>query len=221
MQPAPMAKPMNEPNGAPHFPDGMSYKELHMLCKHYGYRNRDARPLLIARLLATRKPARKRAREDSEAVSPVKKRRSVTAAQHSAFATNKEVVKHHGHWWDSAMRDSWGALPRALVGGVDSAISAWTGDLCNKALGKELPKEDERKYGPLARAAQERELRGWKEFDACRPKAPADTDKTLVDVLRVLTWKVFDGKTSMKARLVVKGFQDPDFQRGLLATAGS
>ena len=62
--------PAAEPDPAPYFSDDVSYKELHMLCRQHGHRDRDERSLLITRLLATDRIARKRAREDPEAEPP-------------------------------------------------------------------------------------------------------------------------------------------------------
>ena len=74
MRPPRMVAPLKEPNPAPHLYDDMSKEELHMLCKKHGYHDRDARPLLVTRLLAMDQLARKCAREDPEAGSSVAKK---------------------------------------------------------------------------------------------------------------------------------------------------
>ena len=67
------------------------------------------------------------------------------------------------------MKDSWDALPGATVTGFDAAISAWTADLCNKTLGKELPKAEETEGAPRVKTAQSREDAAWEEFEIFRP----------------------------------------------------
>ena len=86
----------------------------------------------------------------------------MVAVLHSAFAIEKEVIKHHGQRGGPATKDSWGALP---VSTADGVAAGWTADLCDEALRKELPQEEERKRTTLVKAAQERELVAWKEFD--------------------------------------------------------
>ena len=133
-------KPMNGPEIAPHFFGVMLYKELHSLCRQHGYHNAAARPPLFTRLLAMDQMARKQDREDPENECQAAKKRPISSALHPAFVVNREVVKQHGQWWDSTVKDNWGALPGANVDGVDAAISAWAADLRNRMLGKELSK---------------------------------------------------------------------------------
>ena len=47
-----------------------------------------------------------------------------------------------------------------------------------------------------------------------------DKKKSIVAARWVLPRKVIEGKTSARARLVVKGLQDPDLRRELVETAG-
>ena len=67
------------------------------------------------------------------------------------------------------------------MGGVDAAISAWTADLCHKTLGKEPSKEGGKKYATLVRAAQDRELASWKEFEEFCPMDEAQIKRTIAD----------------------------------------
>ena len=73
--------------------------------------------------------ARNCAREVPEIGSSMAKMRSLVAALHSAFVANKEVVKHYGQCWGSAIRDSSGSQPGVPVDGIDVAISAWAANL--------------------------------------------------------------------------------------------
>ena len=72
--------------------------------------------------------AGQRAREDPGAEPSMAKKRSLMAVLDSAFVADKRNVKHHGQWWVPAMKDSWGAPPRAPADGLDAAVSAWTAD---------------------------------------------------------------------------------------------
>ena len=85
------------------------------------------------------------------------------------------------------MRESWGAPPGAAVDGVDAAISAWTADLCGKTLGREVSRGDKQRCAPLVRAAQERELAAWKEFNKFDLVAESTVRKSLVDTRWGLT----------------------------------
>ena len=111
------------------------------------------------------------------------------AVLHSAFVANDGVAIRRGQKGDSATKARCGALPGAPVDGVDAAISAWPADLRNDTLAKELSKEEETKYAPLARAASGRELAAWGEFDVFSPIAQANIEKTTVVTRWVLTWK--------------------------------
>ena len=73
---------------------------------------------------------------------------------------------------------------------------------------------------PLVRAAQDREPAALGAFNVFAPTAYANFKKTIVGTRWVLTWKVIEGKASVKARLVVGGLQDPASLQGLVATAG-
>ena len=118
------------------------------------------------------------------------------------------------------MKDCWGALPGARVDGVDAAISAWAAELCTKTLDKEPSKEKETKYAPVVKTAQNRELSAWKELRVSPRRYEAKIAKTISDAPWVLACKVTEGRPSVMARLVAKGFQDPDLQQGLVETAG-
>ena len=67
--PAPAAAMPGEPDAAPNFRGVILYKELRALGKQFGFANRDARSLLITRLLAMDQIRQKRAHGDPEAES--------------------------------------------------------------------------------------------------------------------------------------------------------
>ena len=79
------------------------------------------------------------------------------------------------------MKDGWDSLSGAAVDGVDAATSAWTADMCKKTIGKGPSTGEETKYAPQARAAQDRALAPWPEFDVFCPRARANFEKTIVD----------------------------------------
>ena len=86
MPPPRIVAPMGGPKTATRIYDDVAYKELYTPCKKHSHRDRDARPLRIARLLATDQLARKPAGEE----------RALLAVLRSAFAADNGVVKRHG-----------------------------------------------------------------------------------------------------------------------------
>ena len=86
-----------------------------------------------------------------DAESSAAMRRPLTATSHSALVADKEVLKRNGRRCGPGVKDSWAALPTSSVDGVDGAISALTAHMCGKTLGKEVPREGERKYAPRKR----------------------------------------------------------------------
>ena len=117
------------------------------------------------------------------------------------------------------MGECCGAPPGAPVDGMDDAISAWRADVCGETSAEEFSREDERKFAPLVRAAQERELAAWSGLDVFRPVAPSNIGEARVGARWVLTWKGVDGETTAKGRVVIKGFQGPKLQQGLAGPA--
>ena len=154
---------------------------------------------------------------------PAAKKRPLIAVSYPAFAADEEVVKQHGQWWRSVMKDSRGALPRTAAGGVDAAIPAWTVDPCGKTTGKERPpgKSPRRRGGMGSRweralpagtcstGAQTFSLAG---IQFAHPETESTITKTIADTRRATTWKVTDGKTIEKARLATEVLQGPNLR---------
>ena len=57
-------------------------------------------------------------------------------------------------------------------------------------------------------------------FDDFKPVKPHVSARPAAGPRRALTWKVADGRATVKRRLVTNGFQDPDLKNGLVETAG-
>ena len=110
--------------------------------------------------------------------------------------------------------------PSPEVEGVDTAISAWVADECNRVLGKELTDDEVSSHPALAQDAKIKELLAWNTFKVFNPVMATEVNKKVVDTRWVLTWKMVEGKQCIKARLAAKGFQDPDLQEGLVDTSG-
>ena len=68
-------------------------------------------------------------------------------------------------------------------------------------------------------AAKTRELDSLGKFQVFSPIALGKVSKEVVDTRWVLTWKDVEGKRTVKARLVARGFQDPDLAAGLVDTS--
>ena len=68
-------------------------------------------------------------------------------------ATTMEVdlaVGHaHAQWWSLDLKPKLEVNSSAAVDGVDGATSAWVADECNRALGQELPEEEEEMHADL------------------------------------------------------------------------
>ena len=68
-------------------------------------------------------------------------------------------------------------------------------------------------------SAKQRELDAWAKFQVYSPVPEKKVNKSVVDTRWVLTWKDIDGCRAVKARLVARGFQDPDLAEGLVDTS--
>ena len=72
----------------------------------------------------------------------------------------------------------------------------------------------------LVNEGEKRELEAWGKLDVFSPHSACAVQKQLVQTRWVLTWKIVEGKKRVTARLVAKGFQDPDLKDGLVETSG-
>ena len=87
------------------------------------------------------------------------------------------VEQHRGQWWDSAVKDSWGALPGAPAGGVDAAFSAWTSDLSISLSARSPRRRSEAECAPSEGGSRSRGcgLEGvWCVFARCSRKYRRD-----------------------------------------------
>ena len=76
--------------------------------------------------------------------------------------------------------------------------------------------DDESRFAKEVNAAKGRGLDAWCKFQVSPPVPQATVEKDVVETRWVLTWKDLDGKRTVKARLVARGFQDPDLAEGLV-----
>ena len=78
----------------------------------------------------------------------------------------------------------------------------------------------ERMHADLARRAKERKLEAWGQFNVSSPEKMGTQSKDMVDTRWVLTWKEVDGVKTAKARLLARGYQDPDLRNGAVDNEG-
>ena len=105
------------------------------------------------------------------------------------------------------------------IEGLEAALTAWAAQVCDRPLGQELSRDDEIQFAKGVRAAKKRELDAWFKFQVSSPVPQKSATRGVVETRWVLTWKDLDGKRTVKARLVARGFQDPDLAEGLVDTS--
>ena len=105
------------------------------------------------------------------------------------------------------------------IEGLEAALTAWAAQVCDRPLGQELSRDDELRFAKEVDAAKNRELGARCKFQVCPPVPQKSATKGAVETRWVLTWKDLDGKRTVKARLVARGFQDPDLAEGLVDTS--
>ena len=71
-----------------------------------------------------------------------------------------------------------------------------------------------------ARDAKKQENNAWEQFKVLKPLKERSISKALVSTMWVITWKMADGKKSVRARLVAKGYLDPNSKEGNVGTSG-
>lgn len=88
-------------------------------------------------------------------------------------------------------------------------------------IGSELTKEEERTHVDMVNRAKKKELQQWVQHDSfvIRRKSLNIACGKPMTARWVLTWKLINNKKEVKARLCIKGFQDP--QLGDLITASA
>ena len=106
-----------------------------------------------------------------------------------------------------------------MVGGGGPALTARIAVECNRVLGQKST-EEERIFADPAHTASVRELDAWEHFRVFSPEISGAQSKALVDTRWVLAWQEVDGEKTIQARLVAKGYQDPDLRMGNVDIAG-
>ena len=114
----------------------------------------------------------------------------------------------------------WGSTNAFAAGGVGAAISAWSAEECSRVSGQELPGEGEKLHGDLESTAREREVGDWKRVDVFQPVEASALSRSFGDTRLVLIWEMVDGKKNVKARLISKGYQDPDLRGSFVDASG-
>ena len=102
---------------------------------------------------------------------------------------------------------------------MEAALTAWVAQICGRPSNQELSVDEERRFATEVEAAKNRELDAWGKFQVFSPVPFGTVTKDVVDTRWVLTWKDLEGKRTVKARLVARGFQDPDLAAGLVDTS--
>ena len=105
------------------------------------------------------------------------------------------------------------------IEGVEGALTAWVAAQCERPLGQELSSVDEQRFVKEVEAAKCRGLDAWCKFQVFSPVPQTKVTKDVVETRWVLTWKALEGKRTLKARLVSRGFKDPDLAEGLADTS--
>ena len=130
-----------------------------------------------------------------------------------SFVGNKERIKPH-------CIHNLAAIDGAqTLAGLESALTAWVAAQCDRPPGQELSPDDETRFAKEAGEAKNRELDAWCKFKVFSPVLWKHVAKDIVDTRQVLTWKDVEEGRTVKARLVARGFQDPDLAAGLADTS--
>ena len=99
-----------------------------------------------------------------------------------------------------------------IMDGGGPVLSAWVAHECSRVSGQELTEEAERWHADPAREAKERKLVAWKQFKVLMPVKMDSQSKDVVDTRWALTWREAGGAKTVRARLVAKGYQDPELR---------
>ena len=118
------------------------------------------------------------------------------------------------------MSQEWGPAIPPWYGGLDAAISTWVAEARNCVWGQELTGGKEKLHAVLARDAEVKELDAWKQCKVFRPLQEGSISKAAVNTKWAPTWKMVGGRKGAKARLAVKGYEDPDMKGGNMSTSG-
>ena len=130
-----------------------------------------------------------------------------------SFVEKKEITKAHCTHHLAAIDGA------QTLAGLESALTAWEAAHCDRPLRQELPRGDENRFAEEVGAAKNRELDARCKFKVFSPVPWRNVAEGIVDTRWVLTWKLVEGRRAVKARLVARGYQDPDLAAGLADTA--
>ena len=128
-------------------------------------------------------------------------------ALRSAFVRNKETIKANCDFPLAPLTGSSG------IDGMEAAFTAWVAQICDRPSGQELSQDEERQFATEVIAAKNRELDAWGKFQVFSPISSGKVSKDVVDTRWVLTWKDVEGKRTVKARLVARGFRTRIWRR--------
>ena len=215
--------------------DALPHRDRHELREKPGCLRKDSKAPLWVRLHITDKAnsrrdlSVKRRRSQQDVVDPRglvmtgrrpgKHRRQGDA--YLNFATDKDILAQHAQGRYKGMQLFLNTPSTLLVGAIDVATSGKAADVCNRFLRRELSPEDEKLYSKDAQAAKIRELDARSQFKVYSPIEPGKCDTAVVGTRWAFTWPMVDGVTTVKARLVARGFQDPGLKGGLVETSGT
>ena len=197
-----------------------TYEESRHLCSQRRYARIDFKAALKRRLSTMGAIERKWARDKAGVMETlaesigVCEKRCRAGALPLAFVSGKRVVKRRAQWWDTRMKDKWGALE-----GIDGAISARTAVQCGKPVTQELLPEEDRGHAALFCPAKGRGLSARGTSKVFLPLKDGDPSTAVVDSRWATMLETADGERAVMARLVAKGFQVPDFA-SLVETSG-
>ena len=143
----------------------------------------------------------------------IPEKRMEQVALRPPFVDNKEVIKAHCTHHSAAVDGT------QEIAGLESAITARAAAQCERPLGQGLSAAAANRFSKGVRDAKKRELDAWCKFQVSSPVLWKNVAKDIVDTRWVLTWKSAEGRRTAKARLVARGFQDPDLAAGLVDTS--
>ena len=130
-----------------------------------------------------------------------------------SFVDNKEIIKAH------CTRHLAVVDRTQAIEGMEAALTAWVAAQCDRPLGQELSVDDELRFVEEVEAAKGRELDAWCKFQVFSSVPQTKATKDVAETRWVLTWKDLEGKRTVKARLVARGFQGPDLADGSVDTS--
>ena len=167
------------------------------------------------------------ARPRSRSRSPYRARAAVgstAGANQILFAQECDSVAELMPSWGN--RSAFSQLMAGLPDTVDPAYSihlAYAARCIKRLAGRELTERELVEHAVAVEAAKQHELRMWDTYRATTCVEAASCEKKIISCRWVVTWKADQdapGASRPKARLVVRGFQDPDTTNGkLLLTA--